>query len=456
MLLLKRIFAALTLVLLATQFSIAQKYAPQQLKEDLDFIQHQLFAVQANPFTELDRQQYTKVFAGIRTQLKDSMTIRDFYRLVKPTISWISDEHAGISLPEGTNPFADSISLLPVSLKKQGSSYSIDLVLGTEAGVTPGTIVRKINHSDLGQLVKVCAGYTTGFPSQREAKAEKFFGYLYGLAYPPAPTYTLTLDDGREVTVKGAPIAAWTRYINNTLGTGNSCPQMVTYRKSGNTGYIDACSFATHNDKEYEAVSHTIDSIYALVQQDNIAELIIDVSHNSGGNSAVGDLLIAGFCDKPYRTYQCNWRRSDEYLKTIRGWGVQNPQYEQLKPGDILHYDSDTVFPRANGAPFKGNVYVLVGEGTFSSAIMFATMIKDNHLAPLVGVTPPDGHPTHFGEMYSATVPHTRLAIRFGVKEWIRPAGKTTDNILVPDIPTPIRQPVDIGQLIEVIHTTSK
>jgi hypothetical protein len=58
--------------------------------------------------------------------------------------------------------------------------------------------------------------------------------------------------------------------------------------------------------------------------------------------------------------------------------------------------------------------------------------------------------------MYSAKLPHTGLAIRFGVKEWIRPAGKTADNILQPDITTPIPDPVDLGQLLVIIHTKTQ
>jgi len=453
---LKHLFTAFCIILLSTLHSPAQKFSPQELKEDLDFIQHQLFAVQANPFTELNEQQYAAVFTRIRTQIKDSMSLQAFYRLVRPTIAWLSDEHAAISLPDKISPFADSSSLLPFTLKRQGASYAVDLLLTSASDLAPGTVIRKINRIDVAELVRLCSGYTTGFPSQREAKTLRYFGYFYGFTQAPGRTYTLTLENGSELTVNGAALSAWTKYINTSLGTGNSCPQMISYTRLGNTGYINACSFSTHNDKEYAAVSHTIDSIYAQVLKDGIGELIIDVSRNSGGNSEVGNLLIAGFYNKPYRTYQCNWRRSDEYLKTIHGWGVKNPQYEQLKPGDVLHYDSDTVFPGEVAPSFKGKVYVLVGEGTFSSAIMFATLIKDNHIAPLVGVVPPDGHPTHFGEIYSATVPHTRLEIRFGVKEWIRPAGKTADNILQPDIITPIPEPVDIGQLLTIIHTKTQ
>ncbi len=86
-----------------------------------------------------------------------------------------------------------------------------------------------------------------------------------------------------------------------------------------------------------------------------------------------------------------------------------------------------------NPVRFNGKTYVVIGDGTFSSAMMFATIIKDNHIATLVGQVPKGGHPTHFGEMYNTKLPNTQLDLLFGVKEWIRPAGKGGENILRPD-----------------------
>ncbi len=52
---------------------------------------------------------------------------------------------------------------------------------------------------------------------------------------------------------------------------------------------------------------------------------------------------------------------------------------------------------------FKGKVIVLVGKPTFSSAMMFATLVKDNKMAPLAGEIPEHAHPTKFGRSIPST-----------------------------------------------------
>lgn len=430
----KKVAVFLSLVVLSARICTAQQFAPRDLQNDLAFIKRQVFTVQANPFTELTRKQYEKVFDAARAKLTDSMTAAEFYRLVKPLVSWTSDEHAGITAPDSIAVFDENALLLPFAVSEQGNAYVIDTLLAAANGIAKGAPIKKINGAGIKEVLQQCAGFTVGFPAQRRHNAEKYLGYLYGMANPGAGSYTITLQDERSITVPGVPLAAWQRYVQSIMAAPQNCPQKISYQKAGNTGYINACSFLTRSDEEYAAIGRTIDSIYNRAAADGVENLIIDVSRNSGGNSAVGDLLIAGFYDQPYRTYQCNWKRSDEYLATMKGWGMRDNSYEQLKPGAVLHFDSDTIRPAAGKRRFKGKVYVLIGAGTFSSAIMFATIIKDNKIAPLIGQTP-DGHPSHFGEMYYTTVPHTRLGLRLGVKEWIRPAGKTGENELTPDIP---------------------
>ena len=93
---------------------------------------------------------------------------------------------------------------------------------------------------------------------------------------------------------------------------------------------------------------------------------------------------------------------------------------------------SQTITPEKNPHQFKGKTYVVVGKNTFSSAMMFAVTILDNKLAKVVGEIPDKGHPNHFGELIKFTTPNTNLDFLFGVKEWIRPAGKIEPNKLIP------------------------
>jgi len=429
-----------------------KKYSAVALKEDLAFIKHQLFAAHANPFTELTQQQYEKLFNDIDRKIADSLTAVDFYKLAKPVMSFLSDEHADISLPKPLQLFNVHDMLPPFSLKQDGKKYLIDAVLTAAVGIEPGKTVKQVNHVAIETLVEECAAYATGFPQQRIDKALHYFGYLYGFGNIPAGTYTLTMSDGKNITINGITADAWQKHIYGNNTAQSHCDKMISYTRYGKTGYINTCSFSTHSDSEFNVVADTIKSIYKQIKADGIETLVIDVSNNGGGNSAVGEVLINGFYGKPYRGYQCNWRRSDEYLKLIKSWGITNEQYAEKKPGEIIHYDSDTTWPDENANRFNGKVYVVVGDGTFSSAIMFATVVNDNNIATLIGQTPRDGHPTHFGELYSTRLPNTQLSMRFGVKEWIRPAGKGKENILKPAIVMPVTVPINAEDIVSRVN----
>jgi C-terminal processing protease CtpA/Prc len=178
------------------------------------------------------------------------------------------------------------------------------------------------------------------------------------------------------------------------------------------------------------------------------------VSNNSGGNSACGDMIINYFHAKPYLDYQCKWKRSDEYLALTKSWGGANKFYESQPVGSIISFESSINKPsRHLKNRFQGQVFVVVGPQTFSSAIMFATIVKDNHLATLVGQTPENGHPNHFGEMYGSQTPNTKLELQFGVKEWIRPSGEREENHLTPDKMIDLQSVKDVPDLIaRILH----
>ncbi|WP_143307670.1 S41 family peptidase [Chitinophaga vietnamensis] len=224
----------------------------------------------------------------------------------------------------------------------------------------------------------------------------------------------------------------------------------ISYTRYGRSGYLLARSFSCHGDKEMAIYEHNIDSIFHQIHLDGITRLVIDVSHNTGGNSGVGDIIINHIWNKPYIGYACNWRRSDEYLHLMKSWHSNDEVYEHTAVGDIVHFDPDTITPPESIKDrFNGKVIVLTGPKTFSSAIMFATLVKDNGIAQLAGQSPENGHPTHFGENYGVELPYTGIQLKFGVKEWIRPAGKTGVNKLIPDIPADVNLPPD--QLIRKI-----
>ena len=415
------------------------KLSPAQMKEDVAFLEGQLFRVHANPFTELSVTQYERLFDSITAQCSDSLSPVAFRKLIQPSLAYLSDEHAhmGMNVSVIAPYFGDRPLFLPFTLIKKNGLYYIDYRIPGYGQTYPAVALTQINGRSVASLIDRCALYTYGFPDQREANALQDFGYLFGWSRTDTvPVCTLRFADGESIVVRGTTFQAWEDDKAARNPDGNLCSDHITYHAYGSTGYIQACSFSVHSDAGMDSLRTKIADIFRQVRTDSVRSLVIDVSHNGGGNSEVGEAIIGYITARPYRDYQCNWKRSDEYLKLMTSWGFHDAVYTNEHPGKVLHLEAGMIAPPHDLADrFKGKVYVLIGSGTFSSAIQFATVVKDNHIAVLAGETPREGHPNHFGELYSVDLPQSGIAVRFGVKEWIRPAGKTAKNILEPDIP---------------------
>jgi C-terminal processing protease CtpA/Prc len=437
------------------QSGLNKKYSAQQLKQDLDFLKQQLFDAHANPFTELSKAQYEKLFDSISAAIPDSADITTFYRIIKPAFANLSDEHSAISIDTNqlNNAYKNSPVFLPFTLSRRGNDFMVDNILSPNSGLVKGDKIIQINNIPIARLVQHCSMYTTGFPGQRINNALQQFGYLYGLsATISADHYKIKSGSRREVDVPGIDIKTWQNFINARSDNSKPYIQRITYTRFNDAGYINSCTFMTHGDKDFKVLQNEVDSIFRLIKADQPKALFIDVSKNSGGNSSVGDIIISDIYSKPYSTYQCNWRRSDEYLSLTRAWGRIDSNYFKAPVGSVIHFDSGQSYPpQDNPNRFNGKVYIIVGDGTFSSAMMFATVIKDNHIAEIIGQTPQNGHPDHFGELYNSQLPNTKLKYRFGVKEWIRPAGKQSDNYLRPDVIVDTDKYANAGELLKAI-----
>ncbi|MBD1394627.1 hypothetical protein IDJ76_16080 [Mucilaginibacter sp. ZB1P21] len=338
---------------------------------------------------------------------------------------------------------------MPFTLKQVAGNYAIDVCLDSKYNSIKGQTLLSINGISRKELVQKCALATTGFPEQRTATALRQFGYLYPWASKLKTTFLLKTNNGKSFNITGITLKEWDNYLAIKANKAD-CEERFSYTRHNDAGYINACSFDVKPKGKYslDSIKHKIDGIFRQIKQDGVNKLVIDISHNEGGNSSVGDYLISYIYGKPYMDYQTNWKRSDEYLQLLKSWGIENPSYAAEPVGKVLRYPSEQVNPEIVPNTFSGKVIIVIGPATFSSALSFATLIRDNHIAKLIGQTPVNGHPNGFGEMYYTNLPHTQIFVRFGVKEHIRPAGKISDNNLRPDVALTESQMMDIDKLV--------
>jgi hypothetical protein len=447
------LFTAVQMAL--SQGNINRKLSVTQLRQDLAVLQHLINDVHVYPYTELTPQQYSQLFKQIDAQLPDSATATAFLSRIKPLMAYLSDEHAQINLPVEalSDEKRNQPVYLPFSLRKTTKGYEVNHVIDSAGFDLPaGSTIAAINHIPVDTWLKRCALTLTGYPQQRYQKALREFGYLVPWADSAVHTsYHIKTSAGKSFTVKGTALTKWTAYLNRQNAA--NCENRISYTRYGRTGYINACSFDVKAKGPYslDSIKRKIDEVFKQVKSDNIQHLVIDVSQNTGGNSAVGDYLISYINNKPYQGYQCDFKRSDDYLKLLESWGFQNPEYKAAPVGKVLHYPSPTVMPQPVPYPFNGKVTIAMGPATFSSAMNFVTLIRDNHIAPIIGQPSADGHPTGFGEIYYTNLPNSKIFVRLGVKQWIRPAGKIGENVLMPDKTLTTAQLNDVAMLLNAV-----
>ena len=141
------------------------------------------------------------------------------------------------------------------------------------------------------------------------------------------------------------------------------------------------------------------------------SKVILDARQYTGGNSAVGELVLQSLGMRPasygvvlrYSAELADQRAhlSDEYAPTV-GFYRKEPSMDTVVRNDDIE------------------LYMLVGMRTFSAAKMLAVQISDSELGKIVG-QPPGNYPSPYGDIVLFQLVHSRLTGSISSKKFTRP-----------------------------------
>ncbi len=191
--------------------------------------------------------------------------------------------------------------------------------------------------------------------------------------------------------------------------------------------------------------------MFTEIRNNNIQDLIIDVRKNGGGFSGTNNLLIRYFARAPFRQYEKMVKRLTPQAMTF---------YNSVGIDYMSHlneaYDTSSLTLDPNGVPtqteftieakfidpveepfrFAGRVYVLIGPGTYSSAMLFAATVQHYGLATLIGeeTLPFCEGRQHYGDVVVISLPHSQLTIQISTAIFTAMlADKKGSTRIVPD-----------------------
>ncbi|MCK9209942.1 MAG: S41 family peptidase [Ignavibacteriaceae bacterium] len=170
------------------------------------------------------------------------------------------------------------------------------------------------------------------------------------------------------------------------------------------------------------------------IEKNNIKKVIIDLRWNYGGNFIPGNILLYALGVDKYKGFSADINVS-ELSKLQRGnlESVKNTT-DANDPSNNYYYTNSTKWTENIKKRFNGDVYFITSEWTFSSAVLLATIVKDNHLFKVVG-EPIRERPSHFGDVLFLKLPNSKNICTLSYKLFHRPdKSKDNDETLYPDV----------------------
>ena len=191
----------------------------------------------------------------------------------------------------------------------------------------------------------------------------------------------------------------------------------------------------TLRDDSLPRFDKMLDEMFADMEKEGIATLIVDVQYNNGGSSRLCDELLDRLCPLS------ELRMMDTYMRFSPLMALYNPKagdamkaWEEAGNRDELYPMPQKKVQIPEHSHFQGRVVFIQGPQTFSSAGILVTTARDNGIGTIIG-TESTYSPSHYGEVLPFRLPNTGTLGSVCTK-YIERADKekTEDRTLVPDI----------------------
>lgn len=307
------------------------------------------------------------------------------------------------------HPLGDGHSVAAAVIPNEPRAADRFTVDGTALHLADGARVTALNGVPTDRLWEQ---YQQLGSDESPAAARYSFASMVGL--PSRLAWLGAPGEGVQVTTAGG-----TRSLPMVPPRPSRGGPVAAYRFEADLGVL-----VIHSCTPGAEYSGVLKDFFAAVAQRGVRRIVVDLRDNGGGDSTVANEFLRWLDVDRYRT-QGSTRRYGPWLRTSEPEVAENARVAE---------------------PYRGEVFVATSPVTFSSAVIFTYLLRDNNLATVVGEAPAN-NPTSYGDVISYRLPHTRLAWQTTWKLFIRASGDTdATRQLVPDLEVPAAEAIETIQ----------
>jgi len=427
-------------------FEINEKISPNKLIEDIDEFIKILEEVHVNPYMKISKEEFYNATLELKNSIKDSLTRQQFYQVFTPLVDKLNDSHTGVSFPRGVYKHYEDVEgglflpILIITTKEKEIFIKHDL---SEQNIPDNTKILSINSIKTEDIINTFLKYEHSPIEASSIKRleRKFVNYMWWILDFRGP-YILETNIG-TFTVDGQ---TWEEYKNNRdtyTQKNRSTKEKISLEEVDEQTCILRIKSFTGSALEFES---KIEEQFMEIQQKGYKNLIIDVRNNGGGFDDNGKAVIDYITDKSYTiglSSKLMMKRSKRYDKRIKcnfpwiirwmitmntaSWFDKENRllFKHLKKipyGENLDVLLPLQEPKENPYRFKGNVYALSNQYSYSATTVFLGAIKDYNIGAIIGTETGDC-PTGFGNNFYFQLKNSKLRCHSSTTFTIRYSG---------------------------------
>lgn len=402
-----------------------KKLSVQELRQDVDALYQGVLERHPDLVNYANIEALQQKMSEVKENLTQPMTRVEFFREVGKLSYLFNDGHSFLIWPyQELDRFTEQGGMLfpfRVEINPDGMFIKHNYEFEDKT-LAAGSQITKINGHDVHDLIELTQQYVGGETRVlREQFVAARFPHILWAVYGDAETFNISFKiDGKIEQLVVTHSQSWQKQ-NGDLTTDE---EFYYKQLNEEVGYL----YVGHFDIDPDWFEAFVDQTFKTINRQGVKSLIIDIRDNTGGNTDTVVYLSRHLADKPFQLVS---KVKEKLNRDNRG--ILNYKGEV---GEIIVSPwNDWEDPVSETSRFNGKTYLLVGQVSYSSAIVFATTLKDNGFATLVGQTT-GGFANQTGQGNLFNLPNSELRFYVATRLLVRPSGDATVQGVIPDIVT--------------------
>ncbi len=373
-----------------------------QLQADIAFLRKTLADTHPDLRFSVDPAAADAALARLAAKATDGMTRDAAWALLATLNPLFADAHLCVTWPDWRGAvrahLAGGGTLFPYEVTMDGDGLAIDALLGGAATPLRGARIVAIDGEPAGAVAAALLARVHGDTARfrMHLLGRRWWFYDWKLRGARASHHLTLTHDGRT----------WTVFTPRSTATPDLLRQDASFDRQFRLDFeadggavLTAGSFAPADPARAQAF---LRDAFATLRERGTGKLLIDISANGGGDDAVWlDGLLPYLATQPYRT-------GSTYRKKV----LETNAAKGERAGELVTGEITTWRPPQPDNPlrFAGKVRVAIGPATYSSAILFANVMRDFGFATLTG-TGGAARRAQSGGVRNFTLPNSGLAL---------------------------------------------